>query len=273
MLLRMDFQTLWHDLSPTLVNYGLRVVGALVMWVIGRWAIAITMRIVRRALLARHVDATLQKYLVSIGGVALNVLLVVAILSQFGVETTSFAALMAAAGLAIGTAWGGLLANFAAGAFLLILRPFKVGDAISGAGVSGVVDEIGLFATTITTGDGVRTFVGNNKLFSDNIQNFTASNVRRVDRTMLLAHGVDVEDATARIRAAVQSIPNVLPDPAPEIFIMDFTPSGTLLAVRPFTRPEHVPAVGARTNDAIRRIAIEAGYPVPAVPQTMIPSP
>lgn len=269
----MDIQALWHDLSPMLVSYGLRVVGALVMWVGGRWAISITMRIVRRALLARHVDPTLQKYLVSIGGVALNVLLVIAILAQFGVETTSFAALMAAAGLAIGTAWGGLLANFAAGAFLLILRPFKVGDVIAGAGVTGTVDEIGLFATTITTGDGVRTFVGNNKLFSDNIQNFTASNTRRVDRTMLLAHGVNVEDAIARIKMAVQAIPDVLETPAPEIFILDFTPSGTLLAVRPYTRPEHVPTVGALTNDAIRRTALEAGYPVPSVPQTMIQSP
>ena len=108
-------------------------------------------RMLRRAMNSRHVDATLQNYLVSIITVALNILLVIAILAQFGIETTSFAAIMAAAAFAIGAAWGGLLANFAAGAFLLVLRPFKVGDLIAAAGTLGVVEEIGLFSTTLMT--------------------------------------------------------------------------------------------------------------------------
>jgi hypothetical protein len=127
----MDLPSIWTQLAPLLLRYGIRVVGALVLWIVGRWAIRLIIRIARRSLITQHVDATLQRYLLSLGGFALNVLLVIAILSQFGVETTSFAALMAAAGLAIGTAWGGLLSNFAAGAFLLILRPFQVGDVIT----------------------------------------------------------------------------------------------------------------------------------------------
>jgi small conductance mechanosensitive channel len=163
-----------------------------------------------------------------------------------------------------------LLSNFAAGAFLLILRPFQVGDVISAAGVTGAVDEIGMFATTLTTADGVKTFVGNNKLFADNIQNFSASAVRRVDRTMLLAHGVDIDDAIAKVQQAVQALPNVLQTPAPEIFVLEFTASGTLLAVRPFTTPKHVVSVGIATNDAIRHLARDAGFPIPAVPQHQI---
>jgi len=266
----MDLPSIWTQLAPLLLRYGIRVVGALVLWIVGRWAIRLIIRIARRSLITQHVDATLQRYLLSLGGFALNVLLVIAILSQFGVETTSFAALMAAAGLAIGTAWGGLLSNFAAGAFLLILRPFQVGDVISAAGVTGAVDEIGMFATTLTTADGVKTFVGNNKLFADNIQNFSASAVRRVDRTMLLAHGVDIDDAIAKVQQAVQALPNVLQTPAPEIFVLEFTASGTLLAVRPFTTPKHVVSVGIATNDAIRHLARDAGFPIPAVPQHQI---
>jgi small conductance mechanosensitive channel len=117
--------------------------------------------------------------------------LVVAILGYFGVQTTTFAALIAAAGLAIGTAWAGLLANFAAGAFLLVLRPFKVGDFISAAGVMGTVHEIGLFVTTMDSPDNVRTFVGNNKIFSDTIQNYSANAYRRVDLTAQIAGAAD----------------------------------------------------------------------------------
>ena len=121
--------------------------------------------------LRRHADALYADGV----SVVLNVALVVAILGFFGVETTTFAALIAAGGVAIGVAWGGLLANFAAGAFLVFLRPFKVGDFVTAGGVTGTVEAIGLFGTTINTPDNVHTIVGNNKIFSDTIQNFSAN--------------------------------------------------------------------------------------------------
>ena len=136
-----------------------------------------------RGMARQNLDVTLTRYLQTGVGVLLNIALVVAILGYFGVETTSFAALLAAGGVAIGLAWSGLLANFAAGAFLVILRPFKIGDFVSAAGVTGTVDTIGLFGTTINTPDNVRTIVGNNKIFSDTIQNFSANPYRRVDLT------------------------------------------------------------------------------------------
>src|SRR5262245_65232254 len=120
-------------------------------------------------------------YMVNIVTVMLNIALVLGILGYFGVETTTFAALFAAAGVAIGMAWSGLLGNFAAGAFLVILRPFKVGDFVTVGGVTGTVEEVGLFATSIDTPDNVRTYVGNNKIFSDTIQNFSTNQYRRVD--------------------------------------------------------------------------------------------
>ena len=265
----MNFDVIMNELHSTAVHYGLKVVGALLLWVAGRWAIRLVVRMTRKALAARHVDATLQKYLASVTAVGLNILLVIAILAQFGVQTTSFAALLAAAGLAIGTAWGGLLANFAAGAFLLVLRPFKVGDTIAAAGITGVVEEIGLFVTTLTTADGVRTFVGNNKIFSDNIQNFTDTAFRRVDRTMQLAHDVDVDDTVARVKSALMKVPEVLTTPPIEVFVLDFTMAGAVLAVRSFCKPEHYPIVFAATNDVIRTVSAEANLPAPELRYAM----
>ena len=111
----------------------------------------------------------------------LDIILVVAILGFFGVQTTTFAAVLAAAGIAIGMAWSGLLANFAAGVFLVIFRPFKTGDFVSAGGVTGTIHEIGLFVTTIDAPDNVRNIVGNNKIFGDNIQNYSTNPYRRVE--------------------------------------------------------------------------------------------
>jgi len=218
---------------------------------------------IRRALIARHADPTLQNYLTSIISVGLNVILIVAILARFGVETTSFAALIAAAGLAIGLAWGGLLANFAAGAFLLVLRPFKVGDLIKAGGSLGVVEEIGLFSTTMITPDGIRVMIGNGKVFNDNIENFSNTPRRRVDRTMQLPHGVDVDATIARVKADLIALPNVLATPEPSVWVFDIMPVGPLLCVRPFCLPEHYWSVYQATNDLILRVGGDLGLPIP----------
>lgn len=243
-----------------------KVLGALIMYVVGRWVISLISKVVRRTMRARDLDLTLQSYISSIITVALNILLVISILGQFGVQTTSFAALLAAAGLAIGTAWGGLLANFAAGAFLLIFRPFKAGDVISAAGVTGMVDTIGMFATELTTPDNVKIIVGNNKLFADNIVNYTAKSKRRVDRNMQLAHSVDLHDAQQRLLAAVTAIPTVIADPAPAVFVFDLQPAGPVLQVRAWCNTADYWTTYEAVNLTIKRTAVEAGYPAPAMP-------
>jgi small conductance mechanosensitive channel len=259
----MDTTAITSYLQTIALEYGIKILGAFILFMVGRWVIHVIVNIIRRALTKRAVDLTLQQYVASIVTVTLNILLVIAILAQFGVQTTSFAAIIASAGLAIGLAWGGLLANFAAGAFLLILRPFKVGEVISGGGTTGVVEEIGLFTTTIMQPDGVRAFVGNNKLFGDNILNLSATPHRRVERTMQLAGGVNVDDAIARVKAALATTPGVLETPAPEVWVVDFSMAGPVLAVRPYCKPSDYWSVYSNTNDVIRRVAAEAGYPAP----------
>src|ERR1051325_9334425 len=164
----MDPMLFVQSAIPFITLFVLKVIGALVIWVIGRKLIHVAARLVVRSLRFPF-DQTVAAYIGTAVSVLLTIGLILALLGFFVIETTSFAALLAGVGLAIGAAWSGLLANLAAGIFLLILRPFKVGDFISGGGVLGTVDDIGLFVTSVTTLDNVKTFVGNNKLFSENI--------------------------------------------------------------------------------------------------------
>jgi small conductance mechanosensitive channel len=217
----------------------------------------------------QKVEPTLARYGVSTTQVILRIVLVLAILSVFGIETTSFAALLAAAGIAIGAAWAGLLANFAAGVFLVLFRPFKVGDFVAAGGVTGTVREIGLFSTTIDQPDNVRTTVGNNRILGDNIANYAANPHRRVDLTAQLAHGVDPLAAMKLLAARVAQIPNVAASPAPEVEILEFNATGTKLVVRPCCANEHYWQVYFDTNKAILAAGAEAGWPVPA-PQQVI---
>jgi small conductance mechanosensitive channel len=261
----MDMNALVQSATVTLLAVAWKVAGALALWLIGRWLIAMALKMVARALANQQFDLTLSRYLQTALSIVLNVVLIVALLGYFGVETTSFAALLAAGGIAIGVAWGGLLANFAAGAFLVFLRPFKVGDVVTAGGVTGVVDSIGLFGTVINTPDNVLTIVGNNKIFSDNIQNFSANAYRRVDLTATISNAVDHRAAIQLLKQRLATIPHVLATPAPQVDVLQFTSSGPQLCVRPYCNNAHYWQVYFDTNRLIREAFGEAGYPVPTL--------
>ncbi len=250
-------------INTYLVPLGWRLIGAIAAWVIGGWVINLLTRMIRKGMQRRKIDTTLVKYAEAAASVGLRILLVIIIFSLLGIETTSFAALLAAAGIAIGAAWAGLLAHFAAGVFLVILRPFKVGDAVTVGGVSGTVMEIGLFSTVIDTADNVRVYVGNNAVYSSNIQNYSVNPYRRVDLTAQLAHDTPPSDAIRRIQKKLKNIPNVLADPKPQVEILNFNEYGTLLAVRPFCTNEHYMRVYFDVNQAIVEVGIEGGYNTP----------
>ena len=263
----MDMTAIQAFVSTTLIDLGFKVLGALALWVVGRWLISHVIGLMQRIMNRNLVDPMLTKYLGSIVSIALNIGLVLGILGYFGIQTTSFAALIAGAGVAIGAAWSGLLGNFAAGAFMLVLRPFKVGDFVSVAGVTGTVRELGLFGTTIVTPDHVLTIVGNGKIFSDTIQNYSSLPVRRVERQAQLAGGVDPLDAIARFRTAVAAIPNVATAPPPEVNLLDMNLVGPVIAVRSYTHTDHYWQVYFDTNEAIVRTVREAGWPAPTPAQ------
>jgi len=242
------------------VDFGLKLLGALALWIVGGWLIKFLLsNLLSRGMTRQKVDVTVSGYVVSALTVVLKIILAISILGFLGLPTTTFAGLIAAAGLAIGMAWSGLLSNFAAGAFLMILRPFKAGDFISAGGVIGTVQEVGLFVTTIHTMDNVRTFVGNNKIFSDTIQNFTANPFRRVELVAQLSHQDNPQAARALLKERLAKLPNVVATPAPEVDILTFTPMGPVLSVRPFVHNDHYWQVYFDTNQVIS----EAGFAIP----------
>lgn len=259
----MDTDEILKTAVASLTHVGLMVLGAIVLLIIGRWLIGFAIGLITRSLEKQRVDPTLLRYVGNIVSVILNVALVVAILGYFGVETTTFAAILAAAGVAIGLAWSGLLANFAAGAFLIVLRPFKAGDFITAGGVTGTVKEVGLFVTTINTLDNVFTIIGNNKIFGDNIQNFSANPYRRVDLVAQLNHAVDHKAAIRLLKERLAKISNVASNPAPDVEILQFNLAGPLLAVRPYCHTDHYWQVYFDTNRVIRESFGDAQFPVP----------
>ncbi len=259
----MDMQAIQVFLSTTATELAVKVLAAIAFWIVGRWLIGRVISLMQAAMNRNNVDPTLTKYLGSIVAIALNIALVLGILGYFGIQTTSFAAMLAGAGVAIGAAWSGLLGNFAAGAFMLILRPFKVGDFVSIGGVTGTVHELGLFGTTIVTPDNVMTLIGNGKIFGDTIQNFSVLPARRVERVAQLAGSVDPLEAIERFKAAVAQIPNVSAQKAAEVNLLDMNLNGPVIAVRPYAHNDHYWQVFFDTNEAIVRVCREAGWPAP----------
>ena len=245
------------------IALGIRVLEAIVLWIVGRWLIGLALRIIGRAMAKQKIDPTVIRYMQNAVAALLNIILVIAILGFFGVQTTSLAALIAAAGVAIGLAWSGLLSNFAAGVFLVILQPLRVGDFVTAGGVTGTVHEVGLFASSIDTLDNVRNIVGNAKIFGDVIQNFSTNPYRRVELTAQLAHGVDVHTAMAVLKKALAAIPNVMPSPAPDVEILTFNLAGPVLAVRPYCNNKDYWQVYFDTNRLIKETFTTAGFAVP----------
>ena len=266
----MDRESIENFLRTTASELAIKILAALAFWIIGRWLIGKVVGLMQAAMNRNDIDPTLTKYLGSIVAIALNIALVLGILGYFGIQTTSFAAMLAGAGLAIGAAWSGMLGNFAAGAFMLVLRPFKVGDFVQVGGITGTVHELGLFGTTLITPDNVMTLVGNGKIFADTVTNYSSRPTRRVERTMQIAGSVDPLDAMARLRTAIAAIPNVATDPAPEVNLLETNLVGHVIAVRPYCHTDHYWQVYFDTNEAMVRVAQQAGWPAPTPATKMI---
>ncbi len=261
--MEFDPQALLTKTYEMLVAFGFKFLGAIALWIVGRWLIGLAIRLLSATPVFKKIEDTARRYIQGSLSVLLTMALVVAILGFFGVETTTFAAVLAAAGVAIGMAWSGLLANFASGIFIMVLRPFQVGDFVEGAGVTGTVEEVGLFVTTINTPDNVRTIVGNDAVFKGTIKNYSANPFRRVDLVAQLNHGVDHRVAIEALRAKIEKIANVKSDPGVDLVITTFNLAGPVLAVRPYCHTDDYWQVYFDTNEAIRDAFGEAGFPVP----------
>jgi small conductance mechanosensitive channel len=220
--------------ADLLAAYGLKVAGAIAVLVIG-WIVARSVRgAARKGLKRMNLDATLIPFMSNLIYYLLLIFVVIAVLGLFGIPTTSFIAVLGAAGLAVGLALQGTLSNFAAGVMLLVFRPFKVGDFIEAGGASGSVQEISVFSTTLHSPDNVRIVVPNSAVYGETIKNYSANDTRRIDLVMGISYNDDITRAIETMKAVLAADSRVLPDPGPVIAVSELADSSVNLVVRPW---------------------------------------
>jgi len=234
-------------------TFGIKVVTALLILLIGRWVAKFLRNLTGKIMGKSNLDPTLVKFVGNLVYFALLVFVVLAALAQVGIQTTSFIAIIGAAGLAVGLALQGSLANFAAGVLMLIFRPFKVGDYIEGAGVAGTVEEIHIFSTLLGTLDNKAIIVPNAKLTGDNITNYTMKEKRRVDLVFGVSYGEEIEKVKRVITGVLESDARILKDPSPTVAVLGIEGGSVTFAVRPWVRTEEYWDVYFSTNENIKK--------------------
>jgi small conductance mechanosensitive channel len=254
---------LWLQLQDIAIAWGLKGIAAIAIFIIGRWIAKLVRRAVSRVMEKADVEPIIIGFVSSIAYIALLAFVVVAALGQLGIQTTSFIAILGAAGLAIGLALQGSLANFAAGFLMIIFRPFKVGDFIEGAGVAGVVREIQVFTTTLKTPDNKTIIIPNAKLSGDNIINFSAEATRRVDMTVGVAYNADLAKVKDVLNDIISKDGRILADPAPQVVVAELADSSVNFVVRVWTNTGDFWGVKCDTTEAIKNRFDAEGIGIP----------
>ena len=235
-----NISNIQETIMPLIVEYGLDLVGAILIlfvgWIIANW---IQKRIRKAGQKSEKLDETLTTIFAKTAKVVVMVVVIIAVLQQFGVQTASLLAVVGAAGLAIGLAWQGTLSDIAAGIMILILRPFKIGDAVEVAGTSGVVDEIGLVLTKLHTFDNIAMYMPNSDIWGTKILNYAKNDNRRVDMVFGFGYDDDMDKAMQIAREILESDERVLDDPEPQIAVSELGDSSVNIIVRPWTAKEN----------------------------------
>ncbi len=227
-----------YHLYEVLIAWSPRVVSAFLVLIAGLYVIRLINRFVKNVMVKRALDPTLSKFLADILLWALRLLLFVTFISRLGIETSSFVAILGAAGLAVGLSLQGSLSNFAGGMLIILFKPFKVGDAIEAQNVSGTVAEIQIFVTKLITANNQAIFIPNGILSNGTIINYSMEPIRRADLTLALAYDIDVNRAKSIVMGILENHPSILKSPAPQVVIKGMDASSVQLAVRPWASNE-----------------------------------
>ncbi|WP_372753745.1 mechanosensitive ion channel family protein [Mariniflexile sp.] len=221
----------WIDLGT---EYGLKIIGAIVIWIVGSWLIKKILKASRKIMTKSNYEESLQKFLLNLLNWALKILLIITLLGTLGVPTTSFAAVIAAAGLAIGLALQGSLANFAGGVLIMIFKPFKIGDVIEAQGEIGSVKQIEIFTTKLIGLSNKEIIIPNGALSNGNIVNYTTEGTRRVDLVFGVSYDADIKKTKEVLMKVLTDHPKVIDTPAPTVNVLELADSSVNFAVRPW---------------------------------------
>lgn len=249
--------------SKYVVPWSIKILLALLIFVIGQIAAKIISKMVGKVLGHTKLDTILVEFIQSLLRALLMIIVIIAALDQLGVNTNSVIAILGAAGLAIGLALQGSLQNFAAGFMLLIFRPFKAGDFVEAAGTAGNIEKIGIFSTTMYTGDNKEVIIPNGAIYSSNIVNYSKRPTRRIDMIFSIGYGDDIREARDVIAGIIKEEPRVLPEPEPLIAVGELGASSVNLYVRPWVQTENYWAVKFDLTEKIKLAFDSRGITIP----------
>jgi small conductance mechanosensitive channel len=249
--------------SSTVVNFGKNLVIALVIFYVGRIAVGLAVRGIRKVMQKQEVDKTLQTFVCNLVRMALLVVVIIAAIGALGVQTTSFIAIFGAAGLAVGLALQGSLSNFAAGVLIVLFRPYKVGDYIEGAGISGSVEQVQILTTVLKTPDNKEVIVPNSQIMTSIITNYSANDTRRVDMMVGVSYNDDLDKVHKTIRDLVAADDRILDDPACTIAVSDLADSSVNFVIRPWVKTADYWNVKFDMTEAIKRRFDKEGISFP----------
>ncbi len=258
---------LWITVQDLALQYGLNIIWAIVILVVGMWLSKKLSNLTTRLMRKNNIDETLVRFISSFVYFLLLAFVILATISEVGIETTSIVAILGAASFAVGLALQGSLSNFAAGVMLIVFHPFKVGEYIEAAGVKGTVEEIGVFVTRLLTPDNKVIYVPNSKLFGDVITNYSERETRRVDLVFGISYTDDIDKARKIIEDVLNSHPKVLKDPEPMIVVSELADSSVNFAVRPWVKTPDYWTVYFEITEIIKKRFDAEGISIP-FPQT-----
>jgi small conductance mechanosensitive channel len=259
----MDFESLIPLIKNYLALYGLKVIAAIVVFILGRWAAKIARGITRKVLTRAKVDSTIISFAVNLSYFVILTFVVLAALGQLGIQTTSFIAIIGAAGLAVALSLQSSLSNFAAGFLMILFKPFKVGDFIDGAGVTGTVEEIQIFTTSLKTPDNKVIIVPNGSLVSGNITNFSTTGTRRVDMVFGIGYNDDIDHAKSIIEEVIRADARIFKDPPFFLGLIELADSSVNFAVRPWVKSADYWDVLCDTNESVKKRFDAEGISIP----------
>ena len=259
----MDFENFLPLLKSYLALYGLKVLAAIVIFILGRWVAKIASAVTRKILTRASIDPIIIRFAVNLSYIVILTFVVLAALAQLGIQTTSFIAIIGAAGLAVALSLQSSLSNFAAGFLMIIFHPFKVGDFIEGSGVMGTVEEIQIFTTRLKTPDNKLVIIPNGSLVSGNITNFSTTGTRRVDMVFGIGYNDDIEQAKSVIEDIISKDTRILKDPPCFIGLTELAESSVNFAVRPWVNSSDYLDVLCDTNENVKKRFDAEGISIP----------
>jgi len=261
--LGFDWAEVWMMVQTTGVDLGINLITAIVIFFVGKWIVNLIVKGMLKAMQTGDMDITLRRFIANLARMLLMLFVIIAAIHQLGIQTASLIALLGAAGLAVGLALQGSLSNFAAGVLIVLFRPYKVGDWIEGAGVSGSVEEVQILTTVLKTGDNKRVIIPNSQIMGSTITNYSANDTRRVDLVVGVSYGDDLDQVRKELQALVDADDRILKDPAVTIAVSELADSSVNFVLRPWVNTADYWAVYFDLTERVKKRFDEVGISIP----------